>query len=162
MSIRSWLRTTCALLAGLTWSQQAHAVNLLVNGGFEAPVQGAPNFATFNIPAGSTLITGWNVVQGNVDLTTDANYGPGNNTINPASLQDVDLIGDTTAQAVCSAACRNHSQQSWAKQYQLTFNYSHNNGTSCRYAAQVTVADANAPANTVLSVERSHSVPPTI
>ena len=35
-------------------------------------------------PAGS-LITGWNVVQGNVDLTNTCCYGPGPNNLNPSS-----------------------------------------------------------------------------
>jgi hypothetical protein len=47
-----------------------------VNGGFETPLQGGPLFAAFNVPAGSSLITGWNVVQGNVDLTNTCCYGP--------------------------------------------------------------------------------------
>ena len=103
------------LVAGLVVAQNATAASLLVNGGFEAPVQVAPNFATFNIPAGSTLITGWNVVQGNVDLTTDANYGPGNNTINPASLQDVDLVGDTNGSGGVFGGLSQSFAQSWAK-----------------------------------------------
>jgi hypothetical protein len=44
------------------------------------------------------------------------------------------------------------------QEYRLTFAYFHNNGTpSIDYAVQVTVADANAPANSVLSVERSQA-----
>ena len=38
------------------------------------------------------------------------------------------------------------------QEYQLTFDYSHNNGTySPNYAAQVTVANGNAPGNTIYS-----------
>jgi hypothetical protein len=147
-----------ALIVGLGVAQNASADNLLVNGGFEVPVQGAPNFAAFNIPAGSSLITGWNVVQGNVDLTTTANYGPGPNTLNPSSVQDVDLIGDTNG----SNGVFGGLSQSFAtipgQQYRLTFDYSHNNGTfSPDYAVQVTVADAHTPANTVFSVEQSQA-----
>jgi hypothetical protein len=99
-----------------------------VNGGFEVPVQVAPDFATFNIPAGSTTITGWNVVQGNVDLTTTANYGPLTNTLDPSSVQDVDLIGDTGGLAL--PALFGGLSQSFAtttgQTYRLTFDYSHN------------------------------------
>jgi hypothetical protein len=78
------------------------------------------------------------VVQGNVDLTTTANYGPGPNTLNPSSVQDVDLIGDTNG----SNGVFGGLSQSFAtipgQQYRLTFDYSHNNGTfSPDYAVQV-------------------------
>ena len=90
-----------ALIVGLGVAQNAAASNLLVNGGFEDPVQGAPFFAAFNVPNGSTTsstyITGWTVVQGNVDLTNTCCYGPGINTLDPSSHQDVDLIGDINA-----------------------------------------------------------------
>ncbi len=66
-----------ALIACMALPPHARAANLLVNGGFESPVQVAPNFVSFNVPAGSSLITGWTIVQGNVDLTTNANYGAG-------------------------------------------------------------------------------------
>ncbi len=145
-----------ALIVGLGVAQNASADNLLVNGGFETPVQGGPLFAAFNVPAGSPLITGWNVVQGNVDLTNTCCYGPGLNTLNPSSMQDVDLIGDTNG----SGGVFGGLSQSFAtipgQLYRLTFDYSHNNGTfSPDYAVQVTVADANAPANTIFSVEQS-------
>jgi Protein of unknown function (DUF642) len=145
-----------ALIVGLGVAQNASADNLLVNGGFETPVQGGPLFAAFNVPAGSPLITGWNVVQGNVDLTNTCCYGPGPNTLNPSSMQDVDLIGDANG----SGGVFGGLSQSFAtipgQLYRLTFDYSHNNGTfSPDYAVQVTVADANAPANTIFSVEQS-------
>jgi len=145
-----------ALIVGLGVAQNASADNLLVNGGFETPVQGGPLFAAFNVPAGSSLITGWNVVQGNVDLTNTCCYGPGPNTLNPSSMQDVDLIGDANG----SGGVFGGLSQSFAtipgQLYRLTFDYSHNNGTfSPDYAVQVTVADANAPANTIFSVEQS-------
>src|ERR1700730_12627510 len=138
-----------ALIAALVVAQNATASNILVNGGFEDPVQGPPNFAAFNVPAGSSLITGWNVVQGNVDLTNTCCYGPGPNTLDPSSVQAVGLVGDTNG----SHGVFHGLSQSFAtipgQQYQLTFDYSHNNGTfSPDYAVQVTVADANAPANT--------------
>jgi hypothetical protein len=42
--------------------------------------------------------------------------------------------------------------------YRLTFDYSHNPGTfSSDYAAQVTVADGNAPANSIFSLEVSQA-----
>jgi len=47
-----------ALIVGLGVAQNASADNLLVNGGFETPVQVGPLFAAFNVPAGSSLITG--------------------------------------------------------------------------------------------------------
>src|SRR4051812_46791444 len=135
------------------------SADLLVNGGFEVPVQGAPNFATFNIPAASTLITGWTVAQGNVDLTTDANYGPLNNTLDPSSVQDVDLIGDTNGSGGVFGGLSQSFATVSGQQYQLTFDYSHNPGTLSPdfYAAQVTVADANAPANTVFAVQISQA-----
>ena len=154
---------TLALIVGLGVAQNASADSLLVNGGFEVPVQGPPNFAAFNVPAGSSLITGWNVVQGNVDLTNVCCYGPGPNTLNPSSVQDVDLIGDTTG----SNGVFGGLSQSFAtipgQLYRLTFDYSHNNGTfSPDYAVQVTVADAHAPANTVFSVEQSQAFFPGV
>jgi hypothetical protein len=104
------------------------------------------------------LITGWNFVQGNVDLTNTCCYGPGVNTLDPSSLQAVDLVGDTRG----SGGVFGGLSQSFAtipgQEYQLTFDYSHNNGTfSPDYAVQVTVADASAPANTIFSVERSQA-----
>jgi hypothetical protein len=147
------------LIASLGVAQNAAEANILVNGGFEQPVQGAPNFAAFNVPAGSSLITGWNIVQGNVDLTTTANYGPGPNTLHPASVQDVDLIGDTNGSGGIFGGLSQSFATVAGQTYRLTFDYSHNNGTfsSNGYAAQVTVADANAPANTVLSTEVSQA-----
>jgi hypothetical protein len=152
-----------ALIVGLGVAQNASADNLLVNGGFEVPVQGAPNFATFNIPAGSTLITGWTVVQGNVDLTTTANYGPGPNTLNPSSVQDVDLIGDNRGSGGVFGGLSQSFATILGQLYRLTFDYSHNNGVESpndNYAAQVTVADAHAPVNTVLSAVVSQAFIP--
>lgn len=151
------------LLLGLAAEQSsATAASLLVNGGFEEPVQGSPNFASFNIPAGSTLITGWNVVQGNVDLTTDVNYGPGNNTLHPGSVQDVDLIGDNRASGGVYGGLSQSFATTVGQGYRLTFDYSHNPGTfSPDYAAQVTVADAIA-ATTIFSVEISQIDGPAI
>ena len=147
------------IFAALGTAQEATATNLLVNGGFETDVQVGPNFATFNIPAGSSTITGWNVVQGNVDLTTAVNYGPGINTLDLASVNDVDLIGDTNALPHGFGGLSQSFATVAGQTYQLTFDYSHNNGTfsSNGYAADVTVADANAPANTVLSTEVSQA-----
>lgn len=150
-----------ALTASLAAAQSASAASLLVNGGFEEPIQGAPLFAAFNVPAGSSLITGWTIVQGNVDLTNTCCYGPGPNSLHPLSSQSVDLIGDTNG----SGGVQGGLSQSFAtvigEQYRLMFDYSHNNGTySPDYAVQVTVADANAPANTIFSVERSQAYVP--
>jgi len=128
------------------------SANLLVNGGFEDPPQGPPLFATFNIPAGSTYITGWTVVQGNVDLTTTANYGPLTNTLDPASVQDIDLIGDTNGSGGVFGGLSQTFATVVGQQYLLTFDYSHNPGAfALNYAAQVTVADANNPSSTVYS-----------
>jgi hypothetical protein len=131
------------LIAGLGVAQDAAAANLLVNGGFETPVQGPPDFATFNVPAGSSLITGWNVVQGNVDLTTTANYGPLTNTLDPASVQDIDLIGDKNGSNGVFGGLSQSFATVAGQTYRLTFDYSHNPGTfsSNGYAAQVTVGD---------------------
>jgi hypothetical protein len=78
-------------------------------------------------------------------------------------VQAVDLIGDTNG----SNGVFGGLSQSFAtipgQQYQLTFDYSHNNGTfSPDYAVQVTVADANAPANTIFSVEQSQAFFPQV
>lgn len=146
------------LAASIGVASEASA-NLLVNGGFELPVQGAPNFAAFNVPAGSSLITGWTVVQGNVDLTTTVNYGPGVNTLHPTSVQDIDLIGDTRGSGGVFGGISQSFATVIGQLYQLNFDYAHNNGTFSAngYAAQVTVADANAPANTALSTEISQA-----
>jgi len=150
------------LLASVVLSQHAQAANLLVNGGFEVPVQVAPNFASFNVPAGSSLITGWTIVQGNVDLTTNANYGAGPNTIHPGSVQDIDLIGDTNGSGGVFGGLSQSFATVAGQTYRLTFDYSHNNGTASAngYAAQVTVADGNAPANTIVSDSVSQSYVP--
>jgi hypothetical protein len=139
-----------ASVVGLSVIQNANAASLLVNGGFEDPVQGPPNYASFNLPAGNTTITGWTIVQGNVDLTTSANYGPGVNTLDPSSKQDVDLIGDSNG----SNRIFGGIQQSFAtvagQTYRLTFDYSHNSGTaspSGAYVATVTVADGHSASN---------------
>lgn len=132
------------------------SADLIVNGGFEVPVQGPPNFAAFNVPAGSTLITGWTVVQGNVDLTTTANYGPGPNTLDPSSVQDIDLIGDSRGSGGVFGGLSQSFATVLGQQYLLTFDYSHNNGGfSPDYAAQVTVADGHAPNSVVFSGEIS-------
>ena len=137
------------------------SANLLVNGDFEAPVQTFPFFATFNIPAGSTYITGWTVVQGNVDLTTTLNYGTLVNTLDPSTVQDVDLIGDTNAPPGGLGGIAQTFATLVGQEYILTFDYSHNPGSfSLNYAALVTVADANAPANTVLSTVISQPAGP--
>ena len=154
-----------ALVVGLGVPHNASADNLLVNGGFETPVQGGPLFAAFNVPAGSSLITGWTVVQGNVDLTNPCCYGPGPNTLNPSSMQDVDLIGDTNAPPGVFGGLSQSFATTPGQRYRLTFDYSHNNGTqspSGDYAVQVTVADANAPANTIFFVEQSQPFFPQV
>lgn len=149
-----------SLIISLVVIRDASA-NLLVNGGFETPVQGAPFFAAFNVPAGSTLITGWNIVQGNVDFTNTCCYGPGPNTLDPASMQDIDLIGDTTATGGVFGGLSQSFATTIGQQYLLTFDYSHNPGAfSSVYAAEVTVADANAPANRVLDVTVSQPIGP--
>jgi hypothetical protein len=124
-----------------------------VNGGFEVPVQGPPNYASFNVPAGSSLITGWSVVQGNVDLTTNANYGAGPNSLDPASVQDIDLIGDSNGSGGVFGGLSQTFATTPGQEYQLTFDYSHNNGTfsSSGYAASVAVADGNSPGSTIYS-----------
>ena len=145
-----------ALIGGFGVAQNAAASNLLVNGDFETPVQGAPLFATFNIGVGSSTITGWTVVQGNVDLTKAANYGPGINTLNVSSKQDIDLIGDNRATAGVFGGLSQSFATTAGQTYLLTFDYSHNQGAaSVDYAAQVTVADGHAPANSNFSVEVS-------
>jgi hypothetical protein len=154
-----------ALIVGLGVAQNASADNLLVNGGFETPVQGGPLFAAFNVGVGNPLITGWTVVQGNVDLTNTCCYGPGPNTLNPSSMQDVDLIGDSTGTGGVFGGLSQSFATIPGQEYQLTFDYSHNNGTQSPtgdYAVQVTVADANAPANTIFSVERSQPFFPQV
>jgi hypothetical protein len=141
------------LIASLGVAQDAAAANLLVNGSFEDPVQGGPLFATFNIPAGSTQITGWTVVQGNVDLTNTCCYAR-----SYAGSQAVDLIGDSNGTSGVFGGLSQTFATTQGQEYRLTFAYSHNNGTySPDYAVQVTVADANAPGNSVLSAEASQA-----
>lgn len=164
VSVMGKILKTLALIAGLGVAQDAAASSLLVNGDFETPVQVSPDFATFNIPAGSTTITGWNVVQGNVDLTTTANYGPLTNTLDLSSKQDVDLIGDDRGSGGVFGGLSQSFTTIPGQQYQLTFDYSHNPGTGSPngYAAQVTVADGNAPASTILSVGVSQGNVPAV
>lgn len=151
---------TIAFLVAIVFVRNATA-DIIFNGNFEVPVQGPPNYATFNIPAGSTYISGWTVVQGNVDLTTTANYGPGTNTLDPNSVQDIDLIGDANGSGGVFGGLSQTFTTLAGQQYLLTFDYSHNPGTfSPDYAAQVTVADANAPGNIVLSAEISQPYGP--
>jgi Protein of unknown function (DUF642)/PEP-CTERM motif len=146
MAKRTIVLKTLLLIAGFGIAHNAAASNLLVNGGFEADVQVPKNFATFNIPAGSSAITGWNVVQGNVDLTTAKNYGPGINTLDPASVNDIDLIGDTGGSGGKFGGLSQSFTTVAGQTYRLTFDYSHNNGTFSAngYAAQVTVGDLSA------------------
>ena len=140
-------------VVGFGGAQNAAAASLLVNGGFETPVQGGPNFAAFNVPAGSSLITGWTITQGNVDLTKAVDYGPGANTLDPASVQDIDLIGDSSGSGGVFGGLAQTFATVAGQTYQLTFDYSHNSGrtSSNGFAAQVTVVDANNSANSLLS-----------
>lgn len=132
-------------------SQHGHA-NQLLNGGFESPAEGPPNYAAYNVPAGSNLITDWTIVQGNVDLTVAADYGPLANTLDPSSVQDIDLIGDSSGSGGVFGGLSQTFATVAGQEYQLTFDYSHNNGTySPTYAASVTVADGNAPGSTIYS-----------
>jgi Protein of unknown function (DUF642) len=138
-----------ALFVGFGVAQNAAAASLLVNGAFEEPAQGAPDYAAFNVGTqySTTYITGWTVTQGNVDLTTTANYGPGPNTLDLGSVQDVDLIGDTTGSNGVKGGISQSFSTVAGQTYLLTFDYSHNNGNYSPngYAALVTVADGNAP-----------------
>jgi Protein of unknown function (DUF642) len=143
-----------ALIVGIGIVQNAAASSLLMNGDFEVPVQGPPLFASFNVPANSTLITGWSVVQGNVDLTTTANYGPLTNTLDLSSKQDIDLIGDSSGTNGVYGGLSQSFATTAGQTYRLTFDYSHNPGTASptgTYAANVTVADGHAPGNLSLS-----------
>jgi hypothetical protein len=140
----------------LLLTQQANAANLLVNGGFESPSQASvPNFATFNVgtQTSTTYITGWTVIQGNVDLTTAADYGPLTNTLDLSSVQDVDLIGNSQGSNGVFGGLAQSFATIAGQTYQLTFDYSHNSGrtSSNGFAAQVTVVDANNLANSLFS-----------
>ena len=157
----------CGLILFLMHPHETKA-NSLTNGGFESPVQTTPGiFATFNIPNAivpipSTYITGWTVVQGNVDLTTTANYGPLTNTLDPGSKQDVDLTGDVSGfpAGVKGGGLSQTFATVLGQTYRLTFDYSHNPGTlspTGNYVAQVTVVDAIAPANILLSDQVSQA-----
>jgi hypothetical protein len=152
-----------ALIGGLGVVQNAAASNLLVNGDFESPVQVGPFFATFNIPnaqvpVSNTYITGWTVFQGNVDLTTTANYGPGINTLDLGSKQDIDLIGDTNGTGGVLGGMSQSFSTTAGQTYRLTFDYSHNPGASSNnFAAQVKLVDANAPGNSILTTSVSQA-----
>lgn len=137
------------LLIGSLGLTESASANLLTNGDFEVPVQGPSNFATFNIPAGSTYITGWTVAQGNVDLTTTINYGPGVNTLDPSSVQDVDLVGDAAGNGGLSQSFTTVAGQ----KYLLTFDYSHNPGANAsNFAASVTAGDLSTTVSQTSSV----------
>lgn len=151
--------STLLLVGSFCFCHQATAANLLTNGDFETPVQVGPNFATFNIPTvgltTSTYITGWTVVQGNVDLTTTANYGPGVNTLDPTSVQDIDLVGDTAGSNGVFGGISQTFTTVAGQQYVLTFDYSHNTGASAsNFAAQVTAGDLS---TTVSQASTVHS-----
>jgi hypothetical protein len=141
-----------ALIVGLGVAQNATAANLLVNGGFEAPAQGPTDYAAFNVGTQypTTYIPGWTVIQGNVDLTRAVDYGPLANTLDPASVQDIDLIGDSSGSGGVFGGLSQAFATTPGQQYQLTFDYSHNPGTASSspdgaYAARVTIGNANAP-----------------
>ena len=81
------------------------------------------------------------------------------------TVQDVDLIGDSTGTGGVFGGLSQSFATIPGQEYQLTFDYSHNNGTQSPtgdYAVQVTAADANAPANTIFSVERSQPFFPQV
>jgi hypothetical protein len=143
---------TLLFVGALGVAENATAANLLVNGSFESPVQTAPNFATFNIPQGSTLITGWTVVQGNVDLTFGADYTPSHD-----GAQDVDLIGDSNGSNGVFGGLAQTFSTATGQKYELDFAYTHNNGTFSAngYAAHVTVVDANDTSDQELAVDVS-------
>jgi hypothetical protein len=99
--------------AVLVLPHHAHA-NALTNGDFESPDQG--NFFSFDIPAGSTFITGWTVTQGSVDLTTTACCFPAF-----SGHQAVDLVGTLSTGGLTQTFATIPGQT-----YDLTFAYSHN------------------------------------
>ena len=75
------------LVAGAAWAQP----NLVANGSFEAPVVSTPFLRIF---APSSVITGWQITQGSVDLTSSLQWQQvhGNNSLD----LDGDRIADPT------------------------------------------------------------------
>jgi len=129
------------LLAGVG-PAAAEPVELIVNGGFETP--GILPHDHYTVQAGSTLITGWTVASGTVDL------------VNPSCVcglpyegqQWLDLNGELIGGI----------EQSFAtdvgQAYELSFRYSNNpTGSAPQYLADVTVTGNSA----LLDARISHS-----
>ena len=91
---------------------QSTSANVLTNGDFESPAI----FEVFDIPAGSTFITGWTVTSVSVDLTTTACCFPAF-----SGNQAVDLVGSHTTGGLTQTFATIPGQI-----YDLTFAYSHN------------------------------------
>jgi hypothetical protein len=134
------IRTLVLLCFGLLASPATGArANLVVNGGFEAPVI-APPFQTFAV--GSTAITGWTVISGvndpgsgSVDLLHNASIPV------YSGLQAVDLDG--TGGVPAGGLSQNVSGLTVGSLYTLDFFYANNPfGTSS--SALVTIGDLSA------------------
>ena len=68
-------RKLLLLIATFAAASSANAANLLTNGSFEDPNIVANNTYTL-YPLGSTAITGWTVVGGEIQLTPDTYFVP--------------------------------------------------------------------------------------
>lgn len=124
-------RTALCLAALLLLTAPARA-ELIVNGGFEAPDIGTAPF-TAPIGVGSTLIPGWSVVLGNVEVVSNA--------FSAAFEGDqwLDLIG------VAPGAAQQTFATTPGETYLLSFAYANNPNASFASARVDVLGDAAAP-----------------
>ncbi len=111
------MRKYLAIAAAVALStSSAQAAELIVNGGFEAPVIGANNFSNYVAPGTLNGESGWTVVTGDVDIVRNL-FGGGSAF---EGEQFLDLWGynpGVIAQSFATVI---------GAQYNLTFAYSHN------------------------------------
>jgi len=119
----------------------ADPVELIVNGGFEVPVVAPARYR--RLTTGSTAMTGWDVISGNVDVV-DESFATG---LPYEGEQWVDLNGDV-AGAI---------EQSFATEaglvYKLSFRYANNAGATETVHGRVTVTGND----TLLEAMLSHA-----
>lgn len=117
----------------------AFAANLLINGGFEAPIAGG-FFQNFG--SGSTGITGWTVDAltpsggsgANVDIV-NGTFTPGGPSPAAEGVQFLDLVGSGTIGSIYQTFATTAGQR-----YNVSFNYSHNMFGGDSSASAVTAA----------------------
>ena len=152
MSPHSWFRVlnACAILISGIAVTPVTASSLLMNGGFEAPVQGDGNGETFN-PGNTDMFPEWTVFGGDVDVA--------DLPINPFVLysafegeQVLDLNG------FVRGSIYQDFVTTPGQEYKLTFAYSDNPFEGGDSTADVTVTDIGLLSDTILlSDDVTHS-----